>query len=97
MNEDIKKEIREIIHTYCGGNYENRRMATELILQKCQEKQLTLTDVSKRNLLDTDVKCKHPSGTRKGRLEYHEDGETLILRYKGGFINIPDLSNCYVC
>ena len=45
MNEDIKKEIREIIHTYCGGNYENRRMATELILQKCQEKQLTLTDV----------------------------------------------------
>ena len=45
MNEDIKKEIREIIHTYCGGNYENRRMATELILQKCQEKQLTLTGV----------------------------------------------------
>ena len=52
MNEDIKKEIREIIHTYCGGNYENRRMATELILQKCQEKQLTLTDVSQlRELL----------------------------------------------
>ena len=45
MNEDIKKEIREIIHTYCGGNYENRRMATELILQKCQEKQLTLNSV----------------------------------------------------
>jgi len=54
MNEDIKKEIREIIHTYCGGNYENRRMATELILQKCQEKQLTLTDVSnRRELLNT--------------------------------------------
>lgn len=51
MNEDIKKEIREIIHTYCGGNYENRRMATELILQKCQEKQLTLTDVVKQSEL----------------------------------------------
>jgi hypothetical protein len=45
MVENIKKEIREIIHTYCGGNYENRRMATELILQKVQAKQLTLTDV----------------------------------------------------
>ena len=58
---------------------------------------LTIGGVSKRNLLDTDVKCKHPSGTRKGKLQYDDDGETLILKYKGGFINIPDLSSCYVC
>jgi|TARA_R110000787_G_scaffold280400_1_gene391115 hypothetical protein len=59
--------------------------------------QLRIASVSKRNLLNTDVKCKHPSGTRKGKLQYDDDGETLILKYKGGFINIPDLSNCYVC
>jgi len=42
---DIQKEIRETIAFYCGGTQENKQLATEKILQKIKEKQLTLTDV----------------------------------------------------
>ena len=31
---DLNKEIREIIHLWCGGSYLNRTRATEQILQK---------------------------------------------------------------
>jgi|TARA_R110000744_G_scaffold298303_1_gene408001 hypothetical protein len=42
---DLNKEIRETIAFYCGGTYENRKLATEKILQICKDKPLPIHGV----------------------------------------------------
>ena len=45
---DLNKEIRETIAFYCGGTYENRKLAADKILQICNKKQLPINGVVKR-------------------------------------------------
>lgn len=42
---DLNKEIRETIEFYCGGTYENRKLAADKILQICKNKPLTIHSV----------------------------------------------------
>ena len=42
---DLNKEIRETIAFYCGGTYENRKLATDKILQICKDKPLPIHGV----------------------------------------------------
>ena len=44
---DLNKEIREIIHKYCGGSFENRKIAASEILQIRDDEQLPILDVVK--------------------------------------------------
>lgn len=44
---DLNKEIREIIHKYCGGTFENRQKAASEILQIRDNEQLPILDVVK--------------------------------------------------
>lgn len=39
---DLNKEIREIIHKYCGGTFENRQIAASEILKIRDNKQLPI-------------------------------------------------------
>lgn len=58
---------------------------------------LGLLGVSKRSLSNIEIEYKYPTGKKKGRLLYDDDGETLILKYKGGYITLPNIENCNVC
>ncbi len=42
---DLNKEIRETIAFYCGGTYENRKLATDKILQICKDNPLPINSV----------------------------------------------------
>ena len=65
---------------------------------KLLKKQLTSPAVSKRCLADVEVEYKHSSGKVRGKLMYDDDKfSTLILKYDGGEINLPNIENCNVC
>lgn len=49
---DLNKEIRETIAFYCGGTYENRKLATDKILQICKDKPLPIHGVA---VSDADI------------------------------------------
>jgi hypothetical protein len=57
---DLNKEIRETIAFYCGGTYENRKLATDKILQICKDKPLPIHGVvsssNTRKALETIVR-----------------------------------------
>lgn len=50
---------------------------------------------NKRCLSDIEIEYKHPSGKKKGVLMYDDDEyQTLMLKYDGGFINLPNIEDC---
>ncbi len=53
---DLNKEIRETIEFYCGGTYENRKLAADKILQICKNKPLAIHSVvNQRELLLKEI------------------------------------------
>ena len=51
-----------------------------------EEKELFLSDVL--------IECNHPAGKRVGYLKYEDD--VLVLKFEGGIINLPDLTECKI-
>ena len=66
-------------------------------VKDAEAKQLILSGVGKRCLADIEIEYSHPSGKKKGKLMYDDDYQTLMLKYDGGFINLPNIEDCNVC
>tara|TARA_B100000768_G_C11232061_1_gene355522 strand:- start:82 stop:387 length:306 start_codon:yes stop_codon:yes gene_type:complete len=98
-----QKELEEWAATY-GDDKEDIRASmydADLMIEFAKyyhNEQLNLSGVSKRCLADIEIEYKHPTGKKKGKLIYDDDEyQTLMLKYDGGFINLPNIEDCNVC
>tara|TARA_R110000868_G_scaffold79766_2_gene226796 strand:+ start:746 stop:1045 length:300 start_codon:yes stop_codon:yes gene_type:complete len=73
---DLNKEIRETIAFYCGGTYENRKLATDKILQIRKDKPLPIHVVS-FSLFDK-VYMDSPFGRYTGIVKGVEESKVII-------------------
>ena len=72
---DLNKEIRETIAFYCGGTYENRKLAADKILQIWNKKQLPINGVVTGLLCVDDTNCDYI--TLGDTYKLIEESETL--------------------
>ena len=97
--EELIKELKEKAMSYDLNNKQNRALRGAYVDALVMVKNaLNIHLVSKRLLADNNVEYDHPTGLIKGKLMYDDDEfTTLILKYEGGIINLPDLDKCIVC
>jgi hypothetical protein len=95
-NVTQSKEVKDLIKQREAIN-DKIRLIDETALINYELEALNIPPVSKRLLTDVTVEYDHPTGLIKGKLEYDDDDEYLVLNYKGGTVHRPYLDKCNVC